>query len=173
MPVKRYLEIGKIVSVHGLSGDVKVQPWSNAPEDLLQFSSFYIDTCGEKVLSVTQSRVQKRMLVMHFSEVKTVEEAQKLRNSILYIDREDYPLPKGQYFIQDLIGLAVYDQNNPSICYGKVREITQYGASDVYHLEDDAGNYRMFPGIPQVLKEVNLRDRFLLISPLEGLFDEN
>lgn len=173
MQVKRYLEIGKIVSVHGLSGDVKVQPWSNAPEDLLQFSSFYIDAEGEEAFSVTKSRVQKRMLVMHFSEVQTVEAAQKLRNRILYIDREDYPLPKGRYFIQDLIGLSVYDQNNPSVCYGKVREITQYGASDVYHLEDDAGHYRMFPGIPQVLKEVNIKEGFLLISPLEGLFDEN
>ena len=105
MGVKKYLEAGKIVSVFGIKGEIKVQPWCDGPEFLCGFDTLYYKS-GTPV-EIERSRVAKNIVVMKVKGVDTVEEAQKLRNRVLYIDRDDVELDEGCYFVQDLIGLAL------------------------------------------------------------------
>ena len=91
--MKQYLEIGKIVSVFGLKGEIKVQPWCDSPELLCEFDTLYWKS-GTPV-KVERARVQKNIVVMKLEECDTVEAAQKLRGRVLYMDRNDVELEEG------------------------------------------------------------------------------
>lgn len=104
--MKSYLEIGKIVTLHGLRGDVKVQPWCDDAEFLCEFPVLYLGK-EKKEVEVSHARPQKNMVLLHLEGYDTPEQAETLRNQILYLNREDVELEEGTYFIQDLIGLDV------------------------------------------------------------------
>lgn len=169
--MKRYLEIGKIVSVHGLKGDVKVEPWCNEPEFICDFDKLYSKD-GKKEYEIERSRIQKNMAIMKIKGVDSVEEGQAMRNKILFMDRNDVELEEGYYFFQDLIGLEVIDADNQNV-YGKIAEVLETGANDVYHIKSENGKSYYIPAIPDVIVKVDLDEVKMYIRPLEGLFDED
>lgn len=169
--MKRYLEIGKIVSVHGLKGDVKVEPWCNKPEFICDFDKLYSKD-GKKEYEIERSRIQKNMAIMKIKGVDSVEEGQAMRNKILFMDRNDVELEEGYYFFQDLIGLEVIDADNQNV-YGKIAEVLETGANDVYHIKSENGKSYYIPAIPDVIVKVDLDEVKMYIRPLEGLFDED
>ena len=166
--MKQYLEIGKIVSVFGLKGEVKVQPWCDTPDFLCEFDTLYWKS-GTPV-TVVHSRVQKNIVVMKLEGCDTVEEAQKLRGRVLYMDRDDVELEEGTYFVQDLIGLKVVDADTGEE-YGELAEVSETGANDVYHLRRPDGTMCYIPAIPDVVKETDIEGGIMKITPLDGLFD--
>ena len=169
--MKRFLEIGKIVSVHGLKGDVKVEPWCNEPEFICGFNKLYSKDV-KKEYEIERCRIQKNMAVMKIKGIDSVEEGQAVRNKILFMDRNDVELEEGYYFFQDLIGLEYIDSDNQKI-YGKIAEVLITGANDVYHIKNDDGKSYYIPAIPDVIDKVDLTEEKMYIMPLEGLFDEN
>lgn len=166
--MKKYLEVGKIVSVFGIKGEVKVQPWCDSPDFLCEFDRLFWKS-GD-VVEISHARVQKNIVVMKINGVDTVEDAQKLRNRVLYMDREDVELDDGCYFIQDLIGLEVEDADSAKI-YGKISDVSQTGANDVYHVETKDSRVLLIPAIPEVVVETDIKNGKMLIRPLDGLFD--
>lgn len=166
--MKQYLEIGKIVSVFGLKGEIKIQPWCDSPDFLCEFDTLFWKS-GTPV-EVERARVQKNIVIMKIKGCDTVEEAQKLRNRVLYMDRDDVELEEGAYFIQDLIGLRVVDAGS-GIEYGLLTDVSETGANDVYHIKSPEGKLFYIPAIPDVVKETNIEDGVMKITPLEGLFD--
>ena len=147
--MKSYLEIGKIVTLHGLRGDVKVQPWCDDAEFLCEFP-----------------------VLLHLEGYDTPEQAETLRNQILYLNREDVELEEGTYFIQDLIGLDVIDADNGT-AYGTLKDVLQTGANDVYVVQAEGGKELLIPAIPDVIVETNIEEHCMKIRPLEGLLDAN
>ncbi|MEG0457225.1 MAG: ribosome maturation factor RimM, partial [Oscillospiraceae bacterium] len=114
---KEFIETGKISSVVGLKGEVKITPWADSPDFLCDFSSFYSNN-GEKEFIVEKIRTQKTTVVAKFKNINTSEEASAFRNTILYIKRDDVVLDENEFFIQDLIGCIVKDSENQNIIYG-------------------------------------------------------
>lgn len=166
--MQQFLEIGKIVSVFGIRGEVKVQPWCDSPQFLCEFDTLYYKS-GTPV-NIIKSRVAKNIVVMKIEGIDTVEQAQALRNRVLYMDRNDVELAEGSYFIQDLIGLTVIDADTEQV-YGKICDVTETGANDVYHIKDKDGQMRYIPAIPQVVINVDIKNSEMLIRPLDGLFE--
>lgn len=162
------LETGKIVSVFGIKGEVKVQPWCDTPDFLCEFDTLYYKS-GTPV-EIEHSRVAKNIVVMKIKGVDTVEEAQKLRNRVLYIDRNDVELDEGCYFVSDLIGLKVVDADSGRV-YGELTEVSETGANDVYHIKSQDGKMYYIPAIPQVIAETDIEGGVMKITPQEGLFD--
>ena len=168
MSGKKLLEAGKIVTVFGLKGEVKVQPWCDTPEFLCEFDTLYYKS-GTPV-NVERARVQKNIVIMKIEGTDSVEEAQKLRNRVLYIDREDVELDEGCYFIQDLIGLTVMESKDGKV-YGKLSDVSQTGANDVYHIKAEDGKEYLIPAIPEVIDSIDLEGGIMKITALDGLFD--
>ena len=143
-----YMETGKIVSTHGIKGEVKVLPWADSPDFLTRFKTFYLvgggvldapnvsisDTRGPSgtpaptALAVESSRVQKTCVLIKFRGIDTVEEAQQLRGRVLFIARDDPHIPAGTVFQADLIGLPVYAEGRE---IGRIKEILTMPSSDV------------------------------------------
>ncbi len=169
---KEYLEIGKIVNIHGLRGDVKVMPWCDEPELLCEFDRLFIDK-DKKEIFTEDAKVFKNTVIMHFEGCDTPEAAEKLRNKILYMHRDDLELDEGVYFIQDLIGLRVVDADNGR-AYGTIKDVSQTGANDVYEVFDSELNKTYWiPAIPDVVVETDIDGEIMKIRPLEGLLDAN
>ena len=169
--LKRFLEIGKIVAVQGLKGEVRVEPWCDSREFLCEFDTLYFDK-GSTPVEVVKAHPHKNIVLMKIKGIDTVEQAQNIRGKILYMDREDVELEEGNYFVQDLIGLEVLDADNGN-SYGKLCEVSFTGANDVYHIKDSQGKIRLIPAIPDVVIETNITDGIMKIHVLEGLFDED
>ncbi|MBQ7070062.1 MAG: 16S rRNA processing protein RimM [Ruminococcus sp.] len=168
METKKLLEVGKIVSVFGIKGEVKVQPWCDTPQFICDFDTLYYKS-GTPVV-VERSRVQKNMVIMKIKGTDIVEDAQKLRNRVLYINRDDVELDEGCYFVQDLIGLTVIESKDGKV-YGKISDVSETGANDVYHIKDDDGREYLIPAIPDVIDSVDIEGGVMKITALEGLFD--
>lgn len=169
---KEYLEIGKIVNIHGLRGDVKVMPWCDEPELLCEFDRLFIDK-DKKEIFTEDAKVFKNTVIMHFEGCDNPEAAEKLRNKILYMHRDDLELDEGVYFIQDLIGLRVVDADNGKV-YGTIKDVSQTGANDVYEVFDSELNKTYWiPAIPDVVIETDIDGEIMKIRPLEGLLDAN
>ena len=167
--MKQYLETGKITGTHGLKGEVRVQPWADTPEFLAEFDELYLDKGAIKI-EITSSRVHKNMLIMKIKGIDTIEEADRLRNKVLYMNRNDVELEEGAYFIQDLIGLDVIDEETGERL-GRLDDVSETGANDVYHVKTDDGKVFLIPVIPQVIREISVEEGFVKIFKMKGLFE--
>ena len=170
LALKQYLEIGKITSVHGLRGEVKVQPWCDDPKFLASFEVLFYKSGTEVVIEY--ARVQKNMVIMKIEGCDSVEEAQKLRNRILFMDRDDVELEKGCYFVQDLIGMEVRHAETGKV-YGRITDVSETGANDVYTIKSDDGKEYLIPAIPEVIVKNDIENSLMTIIPLPGLFEED
>ena len=168
--MKQFLETGKITGTHGLKGEVRVQPWADSPEFLAEFDELYLDK-GAKKIEITAARVHKNMLIMKIRGVDSIDDADQLRDKILYMNRDDVELEEGAYFIQDLIGLDVRDDDTGEHI-GTLDDVSETGANDVYHIKTDDGKVYLIPVIPEVVKDISLEESTMRIFKMKGLFDE-
>ena len=108
------------------------------------------------------------MVILKLKGIENPEEAEKLRNCYLKIDRKNAKkLPEGTYFIADLIGLEVYTDEN--ILLGKLEDIYNTGSSDIYVIKNDVGKQILLPAIKEVLKQVDLENKKIIVHIIEGL----
>jgi len=164
--LQQYLEVGKVTNVHGLMGEVKVQPWADSPDFLCQFKTLYVDDAHWPI-QVERARVHKNMVIMKFEGPSDVPSALSLRNAILYIDRADVDLPEGTFFLADIHGLEVRDAATGEVL-GKIADVLTLPANNVYVVKGGAREM-MFPAVPQFIAETNIAGGFIRVNMMEGL----
>lgn len=169
--LKQFLETGQIVSTHGIKGELRFNPWCDTPEFMKRFKTLYFDKNGEKSVKVVSCRPHGNIVILKLEGIDTVEEAQKLRNKILYMNRDDANLKKGDWFVQDLIGCTVYDADNTDIIYGELTDVSATGANDVWYIQKNGKEY-IIPAIKDVVIKVDVENEAVYIRPLKGIFDE-
>ena len=170
MSKKSFLEIGRIVRTHGIKGYVKIVPWCDDSLIVAGLSHLFFDSEGRSLKHIEEAKVLKNAVIVKFLGIDSIECAQEIVGRIVYVNRNDIVLSDGMYFIQDLIGMRVYDVDNKDIYYGKVVDVLQPGANDVYRTVDDNNVERLIPVIDDVVIDVELDDNLIYIRPLEGLF---
>lgn len=167
---KQFLDTGKIVGTHGIRGEVRIDPWCDSPEFLCAFKKLYLDENGETFIEV-KSRPHKHIVLAKIKGVDTIEQAERLRGKIVYINRADIQLDEGVNFVQDLLGLEVTDAESGRV-YGKITDVLRTGANDVYEITDDSGKKYLAPVIDEVIRETNVDGGYIKITPMKGLFDD-
>lgn len=165
---KEYLEAGKIVTTHGIKGEVKIMPYCDSAELLAEFDRLFLGKNHDEII-VERARVQKNMVIAKLEGFNTPEEAEKLRNKILFMHRDDLELDDDTYFIQDLIGMEVKDADSDAL-YGTIADVMQTGANDVYVVRGEEREY-LVPAIADVVISTDLDSNIMTIRPLDGLFD--
>ena len=166
---KQFLEIGQIVNTHGLKGEVKVMPWCDSPEFLCAFKKLYLKN-GDTV-DVTNARVQKKMVILKIKGVNSIEQADVMRNTILYMNRSDIELDEDVFFWQDILNCTVIDADTGKE-YGKITDILETGANDVYQITDKDGKNYLIPVIDDVVVSTDIDSEIVTIRPLKGIFDD-
>lgn len=167
---KQFLDSGKIVGTHGIKGEVRIEPWCDSPEFLCAFKKLYLDENGQTFIEV-KSRPHKNITLAKIKGVDTIEQAEKYRGKVVYINRNDITLDEGVNFVQDLIGLEVKDAENGTV-YGKITDVLRTGANDVYEITDSNNKKYLAPVIDEVVEEINVDGGFVLIRPMKGIFDD-
>lgn len=166
-----YLEAGKIVNTHGLRGEVKLVPWTDAPETFEDIDYVYIKKkTGEERLDIENMKYQKNNLILKFRQIQSIEEAEKLKNKTVYIDRDALgELPEGVYYIADIIGLEAVDADGNII--GTVADIFNTGSNDIYEIKREGKKNLLLPHIDDVIT-VELENSRVVVRIPKGLEDE-
>lgn len=169
MYMKKRLEVGQIVNTFGIKGFVKVKPWVNDIERFDDLKKVYVKIKKEeKELEIEEVKYHKDMVLIKFKGIETVEQAETLRNLYLEINREDaIPLEEGTYFIADLLESDVYTDEGELL--GKLEDIYDSGSKDIYVVKNELGKTILLPGIPEVIKEVNIEESKIIVHLLKGL----
>ena len=168
--MKKFIETGKIVAPFGIKGEVKIYPWSDSPEDLTNLSRLYVKG-GSICFQIESSKVHKNMVIAKLSGVNTVEDAEKLREYVVYLNREDISLPKGVYFNTDLLGIKVIDADSERE-YGVLSDIFKGGSGEIYTIKMENGKEFMLPVIPETVISTDIENGILKIRLLKGLLDD-
>ena len=165
----KYLEIGQIVNTFGIKGMVKIKPFTDDINRFDRLKKIYISNKnGKKEYQIQEVKYHKNMVLMKLEGVDTPEQADLLRQSYLLVDRADEePLEEGVYYIVDLLGLEVYTDDNKLL--GKVDDIFNTGSNDIYVVKDEMWKQILLPGIPDVLKNVDLEKGRITVHLIPGL----
>lgn len=169
--MKQYLEIGKVNNTHGLKGEIKLSLWCDDIDYIKQLKTVYLDSEGKKALTLVSARAQKNIGILKFAEITTVEQAQELKNKILYCNRDDAEIGENVHYLADIIGCYVVDIDTEEE-YGKIVDVMNHGSCDIYDIES-WGRHTLIPAIPDIIKEINTEYQVIRIKPMKGLFDEN
>lgn len=167
--MKEFLETGKIVGTHGVRGMVRIQPWCDDADFLCGFEKIYIKE-GRECLSVGKMQPHGNVVIAALSGVDSIEKAEALRGSVIYIKRDDVELEDGQYFVDDIIGCEVFDIENGEKL-GVVSDVSPTGANDVWHVKCEDREV-LIPKIDEVVKTVDIAAHRIEISVMKGLFDD-
>ena len=167
--MKEKFEIGQIVNTFGIKGFVKVNPWVDDVTRFEDLKTVYVKIRKEeKILEIEEVKYQKNQVLLKFKGIDTVEQAESLRNVYLSIDRKDaIPLEEGQYFIADLLESEIYSDEGVKL--GILDDIYNTGSNDIYVVKNELGKSILLPGIPDVIKEVDLENKKITVHLLKGL----
>jgi len=155
------MEAGIIVNTHGLRGELKVVSWCDSPEVFEGFDYVY---AGGVKRTVSSARCHKSNIILKLEGIDDIERAQQLKNEIITVDREQLTLREGSYFVVDLIGLDVFENTRR---LGKVRDVLQTGANDVYVVRGE--REWLIPAISRVIKKIDIKAGRIDIELLDGL----
>jgi 16S rRNA processing protein RimM len=168
--MKEYLECASVIRIHGLNGGLIVNHMCDSYEAFAKIKTLYLRANGAySPLKVKKISPCKSGALVLFSEICDADSATKLRSKTLYAHRNDVPLEKGSFFIVDLLGLDVFDADSGER-YGKLKDVTNSGAQDIYVIESDSGSLSYVPAIKEFVKEISL-DKGILITPIEGMIE--
>ena len=164
-----YLECAMAVNTHGVKGALKLENRCDTPQVLASLKRMYIKKNGQYVeMKVVSSSVQKTMVLCTLEGVETLEDAIALRGTVFYAAREDFRLRRGEYFIADLMGLPVFDEDTGEEI-GKLLNVLTPGAHQVYVIEDGDGSF-MLPNVPEFVRRISFDDDAgIYIHLIEGM----
>ncbi|QCX32253.1 16S rRNA processing protein RimM [Caloramator sp. E03] len=167
--MKEYLKVGQIINTHGVKGEVKIYPLT---DDINRFKKlkYVFRKVDDEYIKVDVEGIKyvKQFPILKLSNIDTMNDAEKLKNEYIYVDRENaVKLPEGAYFIADLIGLSVVSDDNKYL--GKLTDVFSTGSNDVYEITDDNGKKYYIPAIKDVIKIIDLIEGKMIINIIEGL----
>lgn len=165
------LEVGKIVNTHGLRGEVKVVTWTDYPEVFEDIEYVYIKRKDDyERLDVKGIKYQKGNIIVKFAQIQDINEAERYKNQVLYAEREILgELPEGVYYIADLIGLEVVDEDGRRI--GTISDVINTGSNDIYEVKREGKKNLLLPVIDEVVLNIDLDSKRVTVHLMEGLED--
>ena len=169
----KMLRVGVISNTHGIHGEVKVYPTT---EDIKRFDvlkQVFLDTGKElKELEVTGVKYFKNLAILKFKGYDSINDVERWKQMDLLVTRENaIPLEEGEYYIYDLIGLSVFDEDKPDVPVGTLTEVLQTAANDVYVVKTKDKKEILIPSIKDCNIRVSLEEKKITVHFLPGILD--
>lgn len=173
MSSERDILIGKVLAPHGIGGQVKVHPYSDYPERVNFLKSVILQVGNEqKQLTIEKASQHSRNWLIKFREVESREEAENLRDGLIFIFREErMSLPEDSYYHDQLIGLEIYSDEGRYL--GVLSNVMSRGGHDqlILKLDNQTGKEIMIPAVKEFVRQVDLKAGKAIVSLPEGLLD--
>lgn len=172
-------KIGIITVTHGLRGEVKVFPTTDDANRFKKLKEVTLDNGKIKIkLEIESVRFFKQFVILKFKGIDDINDVEKYRKFEIFVDREHaVRLNKDEYFIADLIGVSVFDENENLV--GTIDDVLQTGANDVYQVKvSDDFIYEgahpdvkeiLLPAIKECIKSVNIEEGRMDVVLMKGL----
>lgn len=163
------LQVGAVTTTHGVRGEVKVFPTTDDPLRFKKLKTVILDNGKEqREVKVESVKFFKQFVILKLEGIDSMNDAETIRNAKLLVTRDNaVECEEDEYFIADLIGLSVYDEAD--VLLGKVTEVFQTGANDVYEITDNEGKTFLIPAIKECVLSVSVSEGRMNIHVMEGL----
>ena len=163
--------IGYITKPQGLKGEVKVEPVTPNPERFYRLEIVFLQVNDKtQAYPIDKIRVSDRFVYIKFSGINSRNEAELLRNAEILVEEKDLIQPgQDEYFVHDIVGCRVISENNDEI--GIVSDVVQMSSNDIYVVRNGTGTELLVPATKEVVTQVDIGRKIIIIHVLEGLFD--
>lgn len=163
-----FYKAGKVINTHGLKGLIRIEYYHYQPKKLMDISNIYIGK--EKIkYNIKNVTVNKKILVI-LEGIDDIDKAEKLKNSDIFINLEEKEVlieDENEYFVEDIIGLKVYDMEDNYI--GKITNIIKTGKKDIYEIDNDVK--KLIPASKEFIKQIDLKNNKMMVELIEGLIE--
>ncbi|MBR5093701.1 MAG: 16S rRNA processing protein RimM [Oscillospiraceae bacterium] len=162
MEKSAYIPAGRIVNTHGVLGEVKIEVWLDSPQFLRRCGRVFLDGRERKILS---GRAQKQFLLAKLEGVEDLNTAMALKGREVQIARADAPLPRGGFFLQDILGARVVDEEGRPV--GVLTEVLERPASNVYVVQGETEH--LIPAVPAFVLATDVEAGVVTVRLIEGM----
>lgn len=166
------IAIGYIASAHGVRGEFCIVPLTDYPERFgrMEFLDLYaggVRMCTLPVHSVREHEGKGELIVG--SDLRSRDEAEQLSGLTIMVDADErVPLPEGTYWVDDLIGLQVFDLQGQRL--GEVRDLLSSNGNEIYEIRDSEGELHYIPAVEAFVKEIDMDSGKMVLELIEGLW---
>lgn len=169
--MEQYLQVGVITQTHGVRGEVKVFPTTDDPERFLDLKRVLLDTGKEKIsLEIKSVKFFKQFVILKFKGIDNINDIERYKRCPLLVNREDaVELEEDEYFIADMIGMAVWTDDDKE--FGTLKDVIETGANDVYIIQSKDHGEVLVPAIKECIIDVNVEEQKMVIHLMDGLLD--
>lgn len=158
-----FFSIGQIINTHGVRGELKIYPLTDDINRFDDLDSVYVDNEIKKVISVKK---QPNKLILKLEGIDTLDEAVKYKNKYIKVLREDaVELKEGQYFIKDIIGCNVFDENDKDL--GEVYDVISTKNNDVYCIRKEGQQDILVPALKDIVLKIEIENKKIVIKAVE------
>lgn len=165
------LQVGVISSTHGVRGEVKVFPTTDDVKRFKELKEILLDT-GKELLALEIENVKffKQFAILKFKGLDSINDIEKYKGKSLFVRREHaVKLKRDEYFVADLLGCEVVDEENNRL--GVLEDVIETGANDVYMVKSPEGKELLFPAIKECVCRVSIEERQIQVHIMPGLLD--
>ena len=165
------LQVGAITNTHGVHGEVKVFPTTDDVNRFKKLKHVIVDTGKEQIeVTITQVKFFKNLVILKFKDFDNINDVEKWKGKTLHVTRKDaVKCQKDEYFIADLIGLRVVEENGQEL--GRLSDVLSTGANDVYVISKTGSRDLLLPAIKECILKVDIQEGLMQVHVLEGLRD--
>jgi 16S rRNA processing protein RimM len=165
-----FLVIGKLRRPHGVRGEILMEVLTDFPERIKPGSAVFVGEQHTPRLILSRRSHQQGMLLT-FEGLQTPEAVGVLRNEYVYVSAADRPaLPAGEYYHHQLVGIQVFTLEGELL--GELSEIMVSAAHDIYVIRMPIGRQILIPAVESYIKEIDLENQRMVVSPIPGLLEE-
>lgn len=152
-------------------GEVKVYPFTDYKERFEELEYVYIEDNIDSKLEIEKVRYKKQLIILKFKGMDSINAVKNLKNKYIAIDKKDIrELPEDSYYIFDLIGSKVLDENNTLI--GKLIDVMQNTSQDIYVVEHvESKKPVLIPAVKEFIKDVNIEEKTIEVKLIEGMIE--
>ena len=163
-------KIGVVTTAHGIKGELKVFPTTDDPKRYKKLKEVIVNSKHKtETLKVESVKFFKQFVILKLESIDDMDTAYTYRNAELCVTRENaVKCDDDEYFIADLIGIKVYDEDDNFI--GEISDVFQTGANDVYEIKREDESTVLIPAIKECVLKVSISEGRMTIHVMEGLF---
>lgn len=157
------IEIAKVIKPQGIKGEVKAQHYCDNPDVFFDFDKVFIKE-DEKYIEkkILETRVDRTYVYLYLDGVYTRDDAESLRGTMFYVEKSEIKNKnENSFLIRDIIGVDVLDEDSNNL--GKLTEVLQHGAVDVYRIKSK-DNCFMFPALKRVVKKIDIDSKTMVLN---------
>ena len=167
--MEQMFRVGAIASTHGIRGEVKVFPMTDDVKRFRKCKELLLDTGKEKkTLEIEGVKFFKQFVILKFKGYDSINDVEAYRGKEPYVTREHaVPLGRDEYYVADLIGLTVLDEEEHTL--GVLQDVIRTGANDVYSVMTDEGKELLFPAIKECILDIDVEAGQIHVHIMPGL----